>query len=333
MQPVPSTSSAPLDAHDQTGLILHVQRLSTEDGPGIRTTVFFKGCPLHCAWCHNPESISPRPQVHWLENNCIGCLTCLGACPNHALSQSPLGIERDRLACRVCGACAHACPASAHEMLGKTVTVAEFVPELLKDRVYFQKSGGGVTLSGGEPAMQPAFAQRLLEGLREAGISTAVDTSGLCAYETLERLAAASDLVLYDLKHIDSQEHHRLTGVENTLILTNLQRLAAYLDSHPDKSLWIRTPIIPGATYTQQNLAGTAAWLAAHIPQQVERWEMCAFNNLCRDKYRRLDLLWNYGQTALLNQSELNLAYQWAAGEGFPADRIFVTGAAREEGV
>ncbi|RPJ39773.1 MAG: glycyl-radical enzyme activating protein, partial [Chloroflexi bacterium] len=147
------------------GIILHLQRLSTEDGPGIRTTVFFKGCPLRCAWCHNPESLSPRPQVQWLENRCIGCRTCLPACPRQALAMTPAGVARDRERCQVCGECAEICPANAHEMLGRSIPAALLAVELLKDRVYFEKSGGGVTLSGGEPTQQPDFALALLESL------------------------------------------------------------------------------------------------------------------------------------------------------------------------
>jgi len=159
-----------------TGRILHLQRLSTEDGPGIRTTVFFKGCPLRCAWCHNPESISTQPQMQWIAVRCIGCQTCVRTCPNGCLTLTPDGIVMDRERCDDCGKCVQACPSDARETLGKTVTVDEVLAELLKDRAYYEKSGGGVTLSGGEPSLQPDFAEALLRGLKAQGISTALDT-------------------------------------------------------------------------------------------------------------------------------------------------------------
>ena len=317
----------------KTGTILHLQRLSTEDGPGLRTTVFFKGCPLHCAWCHNPESISMRPQVQWLENRCIACKTCLEACPNHALTWSEEGAIRERAKCQVCGTCAEVCPANAHEMLGQEFRVDSLVAELLKDRAYFHKSGGGVTLSGGEPTLQPAFALALLKALREKGIPTAIDTCGLCQPETLKSLAAESDLILFDLKLIDANAHRAWVGVDNQPILENLHGLGGYLGEHAEKRLWIRTPLIPGATCSEENIAGIGTWLAEHLPDRVDRWELCAFNNLCRDKYRRLGLEWDFVDAPLLAQAELDQAGQWARSAGFDPVRVFVTGAARVESV
>lgn len=313
------------------GTILHLQRLSTEDGPGIRTTVFFKGCPLRCGWCHNPESISPYPQVQWLENRCIGCRTCLAACPVGALRMTPDGLVRDREICRSCGSCAEACPANAHELLGHTVTAGELARELIKDQVYFEKSGGGVTLSGGEPTLQPAFALELLRELRAAGIPAALDTCGLCQVEVLEALVEACDLVLFDFKLLDPEVHRSHTGAGNARILDNLRWLGRYLSSYPEKRLWVRTPLIPGATFTQANLNAIGAWLAENLSGQVERWELCAFNNLCRDKYRRLELEWAYMDARLLSQDELEQAGHWGKASGFDPTRVFVTGAARVE--
>src|SRR5512140_1770864 len=141
-----------------TGQILHFQRLSTEDGPGIRTTVFFKGCPLHCAWCHNPESISTRMQTQWFSVRCLKCETCINACPNECLSMTADGLVIDRESCQACGTCTEACPSGALEALGKTIAVEALLAELLKDRTFYESSGGGVTLSGGEPTMQPDFS-------------------------------------------------------------------------------------------------------------------------------------------------------------------------------
>ncbi|MBE0698206.1 MAG: glycyl-radical enzyme activating protein [Anaerolineaceae bacterium] len=314
-----------------TGAILHIQRLSTEDGPGIRSTVFFKGCPLRCTWCHNPESISPQVEVQWMENKCIACRTCLKVCPNHALTWTDRGVARDRSLCRVCGACADRCPANAHELLGQKIEVGPLVKELVKDQSFFETSGGGVTLSGGEPTLQPLFALKLLRELRSRGISTALDTCGLCAAETLACLAAESDLILYDLKLLDEQEHHHFTGASNQRILSNLRWLGQYLLDHPQKKLWIRTPLIPGATCNGVNIQAIGTWLAENLPGCIERWELCAFNNLCRDKYRRLDLDWAFVLDPLLARNELEQAGEWARCSGFDQGRIFVTGAARVE--
>jgi pyruvate formate lyase activating enzyme len=269
-----------------TGRILHLQRLSTEDGPGIRTTVFFKGCPLRCAWCHNPESLSREPQIQWFPVRCLGCETCLAACPDGCLRRTEAGLVIDRARCQGCGKCAEACPAGAIELLGRTVTLDELLAELRKDRAYYEASGGGVTLSGGEPTMQADFVEALLRGLKAEGIVTALDTCGLCSADTLDRLLPFSDLVLYDLKLYAADLHRQLTGSVNGHILDNLLHLRA-MQSHLPFRLWIRTPLIPGATATIENLTALGGYLSDHLDGCVERWELCAFNNLCRDQYTR----------------------------------------------
>jgi len=287
-----------------TGRILHLQRLSTEDGPGIRTTVFFKGCPLRCAWCHNPESLSREPQIQWFAIRCLGCETCLTACPEGCLSRAEVGLVIDRERCNGCGKCAEACPAGAIELLGRTVTLDELLAELRKDRAYYDASGGGVTLSGGEPTLQVDFTEALLRGLKAEGIATALDTCGLCSADTLDRLLPFSDLVLYDLKLYAAELHRQFTGSPNQRILDNLLHLQAMQSRLPFR-LWIRTPLIPGATATAENLTALGGFLSDHLDGGVERWELCAFNNLCRDQYTRLGMEWTYAQAPLLTAAEL----------------------------
>ena len=196
--------------------------MSTEDGPGLRTTVFFKGCGLRCTWCHNPECISSRPQIHWIETHCIGCKTCRDACPEAALSFSDDGVSINRQACTLCGICAEECPSTALELIGEKWQPQDLLQELLKDRVYFEKSGGGVTLSGGDPALQAPFAAVLLGALKQAGIQTAIDTCGICANGALDLLLPHTDLVLYDIKEIDPEKHNVFTGKSTAPVLQSL---------------------------------------------------------------------------------------------------------------
>jgi len=294
------------DAKNSQATLFEIQRLSTEAGPGIRTTVFFKGCSLACAWCHNPESISARPQLHWIASRCIGCGTCGTVCPEDALKRTAEGVAIDRAHCTTCGACAAECPSTAMEIIGTRWHLDALIHEVLKDQAYFASSGGGVTAGGGEPGLQASFLSAFLKALKQANIHTAVDTCGCYPVQTLEAFLPFTNLVLYDLKEIDPERHRAFTGRGNAQILENLKTIGARMASGAaPRELWIRTPVIPQATATEANIAGIGQWLAAHLKGTVTRWELCAFNNLCQDKYRRLDCDWSYQSQPLLTHEAL----------------------------
>jgi len=328
------TQDIPLEGTDKSlkGLILHLQRFSTEDGPGIRTTIFFKGCPLHCLWCHNPESMSIEPQIQWLENRCIGCGTCIKTCPLGCLTKTEQGVVIDRELCTGCGDCAETCPANAMELLGRQVSLDELVEELIKDQIYFEKSGGGVTLSGGEPLMQPDFAAALLHRLKKRDVNTAIDTCGVCSTSSLDKLLLYTDIVLFDLKEAEPEKHYDFTGLHNQRIFDNLIYIRDYIVKRaPEKILWIRTPLIPEATATRDNITGLGAFITKNLAGVVQRWDLCAFNNLCRDKYRRLGIAWQYASTPLMTKDAVRELEQCAKLSGVDPEIVIATGATRVE--
>ncbi len=289
------------------GLTFNVQRFSTEDGPGIRTTVFFKGCPLRCAWCHNPEGISPQPELMWYDTRCIAARDCLSACPEKALALTPNGMGIDRARCTTCGACVAACPAAALEIIGRPWSVEELLAEVQKDAVFYETSGGGVTFSGGEPMRQADFVAALARLCHQAGTHVALDTCGAAAWEQYEQVLPWVDLVLYDLKIWDRAAHRASTGSDNAAILENARRIAA-----SGKPMWIRTPVIPGHTAEAANIAAIGDFIAAELPT-VERWDLLAYTNLGQPKYRRLERPYALEGVPLLTRAEMEALHAVAA--------------------
>jgi pyruvate formate lyase activating enzyme len=266
------------------GLIFDIRKYSIHDGPGVRTTVFFKGCPLQCRWCCNPESQAGRPELVWVGERCLGCDLCLSVCEKNALSAAAAGhktIDRER--CDCCGACARRCPGEALNLIGRRVTVEEVLAEVTRDALYFEASGGGLTLSGGEPLAQPEFAAELLRRYKheEKGGHTAVETCGFVAWPVIERVAPDVDLFLYDLKHLDPEEHRRLTGQGNRLVLENARRLAA-----AGHALVMRLPLIAGVNDRREQLEAAADFILS-LPG-VRRLDLLPYHRLGEPKYRRL---------------------------------------------
>ena len=265
----------------ESGMVFNIQRFSVHDGPGIRTTVFLKGCPLSCLWCHNPEGIDPEPELARTPARCIECGECVQVCPRGLPVPGKTPPPEALDPCLVCGACAEVCPSEARQVAGHTMTVDEVMAEIVKDRVFFEESGGGVTFSGGEPLGQPRFLENLLAACRRQGVHTTVDTCGLAPLADIESVADLCDLWLYDIKTVDDRVHRQVTGASNAQILTNLRRLG-----DGSRRIWVRVPVVPGINDSSENLAATAR-LAASIPG-VERVCLLPYHPMGRDKLRRL---------------------------------------------
>ena len=264
-----------------TGRIFNLQRCSVHDGPGIRTTVFLKGCPLRCTWCHNPEGIDSGPGVMISSELCIDCDSCRPVCPIESGGAAPAGVPWDRDACVACSSCVDACPAGARELAGASYRVDELVDMVERDRPFFDTSGGGVTFSGGEPLSQPQFLEAALEECKNRGIHVTVDTCGFASPETVVRIGRLADLVLYDLKHMDPTVHRQQTGVDNTRILENLQLLSA-----SGAQVWIRIPLIPGCNGDDANIEATGAFVAA-LPNK-HRVFVLPYHGIAKGKADRL---------------------------------------------
>lgn len=263
------------------GMVFNIQRFSVHDGPGIRTTVFLKGCPLRCLWCHNPESAHAGQELGYHKNRCTLCGQCVAACPKGALSIRGQQVRRDTALCSSCFACAEACPTEAMELYGKAMTAEEVTEIALRDKRYYDKTGGGVTFSGGEPLSQADFIVETATLLKEHEISIAVETSLYGSTVALEKVASVTDYFMVDIKAMDDEIHRRAMGCSNRPILENLKRLAVL-----GADVLIRIPVVPGINDDKHNIERTARFLLEYTPYRTI--ELLPMHKLAAHKYEAL---------------------------------------------
>jgi len=265
------------------GLVFDIQRFSVHDGPGIRTTVFLKGCTLRCFWCQNPEGLNLRPEVMFYPEKCIGCGNCLINCPKdaHIFKNGMHVYLREK--CIGCGSCTETCYSGALKISGKWMRVEDVMKEVLRDKVFYEASRGGVTLSGGDPLVQSDFSLALLKRCKNEGLHTAVETAANCQWDIIERLLPFIDLVMMDIKHMDPMVHRRVTGITNKLILSNVERFA-----ETGKPLIIRVPVIPTVNDTVEQIEAIAKFVQSF--KNLKLLELLPFHRLGEGKYRALGL-------------------------------------------
>jgi len=269
-----------VEATIKKGIIFDIKKYAIDDGPGIRTTVFFKGCPLRCWWCHNPEGQVSEPELMYKRNRCIGCGECVKNCPRETISSVGQHVSINREHCDLCGKCSQKCPSDALVIIGKEMKVEEIIKEIEKDVLFYDESEGGVTFSGGEPLMQPSFLNALLEKCREKNIHTAVDTCGYAPYETINKISDNVDLFLYDIKMMDDKKHRKHTGLSNKLILENFKKL-----TKNGRNLLVRFAIIPGVNDNEDNITKTANFMLSCGIKQIN---LLPYHRAGIEKYKSL---------------------------------------------
>lgn len=293
------------------GLVFNIQKFSIHDGPGIRTTVFMKGCSLQCKWCSNPESIKPYPEIMAFDIRCIGCGKCMQTCPVGAISFSEKGREIDWAKCTLCLECARVCPAKAIECIGTYVTVDDVLKKVEEDSIFYQNSGGGMTVSGGEALLQWEFIRELFKRCKDRGIHTALDTTGNIPWRKIEKVLQYVDLVLYDCKHMDTRKHKKGTGVGNELILENAEKVASRVRT------WLRIPLIPDYNDSEWNIRELAEF-ASRI--NVEKVSILPYNELGGSKYPKLGQAYQMEETTAPDDESLKKAKETIESRGLKAE-------------
>ena len=294
-----------------TGTCFNIQRYAIHDGPGIRTTVFLKGCPLSCTWCHNPEGLSREAELVVIQDRCVGCGACVAACPNPPVDGTDGRPVPDRQSCLRCGSCVDVCVAGARRLVGQPFTVEELLAVIERDRAFYKESGGGVTFSGGEPFEQHEFLLACLRACRERGIHTAVDTSGHAPRDVVLEAAAVTDLFLFDLKLLDDADHQRCVGAPLAPVLANLTAL-----DEAGAEIWVRFPFIPGVTDSMENVGALGRTVTA---LRTRRVHILPFHRTAADKYARIDREWEHAGIAEVSEETTQAAAEALTAMGIDA--------------